>query len=258
MDRPTSARGWAWLVAVCAALSLSRSLAAQPSADDQREAPEVRKLVWRGIKHVPQYEVERSVSTSSSQCRTLLLIPFCLFSHASVFYERQFLDRSELKKDVLRIRVLYYKHGYRSATVDTTVKPSGKNQVTVTFKINEGEPTLISTLRVEYDSTILSEKRVKRLALLKAGVPLDLIMLDSARLLFLQELWDKGFGDAVVDTSSSASEDQRSGTVLFRLTPNPRTTVDSVVVSGNERITESTIRNSITLRPGGLFRRNDV
>jgi outer membrane protein insertion porin family len=259
MDRTASPRRWAWLVAVCAALSLSaHCLAAQPSADDQREAPEVKKLTWRGVKHVPQYELDRSIQTTSSQCRSLLLIPFCLVSHSPLFYERHYLDRDELKKDVLRIRVLYYKHGYRDATVDTTVAKSGNRQVVVTLEVHEGEPTRIASIRVEYDSTILTEKRVKRLAMLKAGMPLDLITLDSARLLFLGELWDKGYGDAVVDTGTTAEPDQRTGTVLFRLTPNPRTTVASVNIRGNERITESTIRNSIMLRPGGLFRRNDV
>ena len=248
-----------WLVATGAALTLaSHALAAQPSVDDQREAPEVKSLVWRGVKHVPQYELDRSVSTTSSECRSVLLVPFCLFSHSSAFFARHYLDREELKRDVLRIRVLYYKHGYREAVVDTTVTRVGERQVTVAFNVTEGEPTRISTIRVEYDSTILTESRVRRLALLKAGMPLDLIVLDSARLLLLGELWDKGYGDAVVDTSTTATEDQRSGTALFRLTPNPRTTVQSVVVSGNDKISQNTILNSISVRPGGLFKRNDV
>jgi translocation and assembly module TamA len=259
MERPASHRWRRWLVAAGCALALSSgALSAQPSADDQREAPELRKLVWRGVKHVPQYELERSVAIQQSECRSVLLVPFCLFSHAPAFFARRYLDHEELKRDVLRIRVLYYKHGYREAMVDTTVTITGEKQVTVAFNVTEGEPTRITTVRVEYDSTIFTEKRVQRLALLKAGMPLDLIMLDSARLLFLQELWDKGYGDAVVDTSSSADDAQRTGTALFRLTPNARTTVRSVVVSGNEKVSEATIRNSISVRPGGLFRRTDV
>jgi len=246
-------------VATCAAVALSSPASrAQTTADAQREAPEVRKLVWHGVKHIPRDELDRSVSIQASECRSVLLVPFCLFSHASAFYARRYLNREELKRDVLRIRVLYYKHGYRETVVDTTITPRNERQVTVTFNVTEGEPTRISTVRVEYDSTILTEKRVQRLALLRAGMPLDLIMLDSARILFLQELWDKGFGDAVVDTSSTADNAQRTGTVLFRVTPNPRTTVQSVVVSGNDKISEATIRNSISVRPGGLFRRNDV
>ena len=259
MERRASHRRWRWCIALGAALALSsRALSAQPSRDDQREAPEVRKLVWRGVKHVPQYELDRSVSIQASECRSVLLVPFCLFSHASVFFARRYLDHEELKRDVLRIRVLYYKHGYRETTVDTTVTHTSERQVTVAFNVTEGEPTRVSSIRVEYDSTVLTEKRVKRLALLRAGMPLDLIMLDSARLLLLQELWDKGYGDAVVDTSTTSDEAQRTGTVLFRLTPNPRTTVQSVTVSGNEKISEQTIRNSIIVRPGGLFKRNDV
>src|SRR5262245_12921475 len=100
MERPASPcdRRWRWFVATCAALALSSSASrAQTTADDQREAPEVRKLVWHGVKHVPRDEVERSVSIQASECRSVLLVPICWFSHAPAFFARRYLNREELK-----------------------------------------------------------------------------------------------------------------------------------------------------------------
>lgn len=257
MARPTLQ--WGCLLAACIALvSLPCVIAAQSSSDEQREAPEVRKLTIRGIKHVPSYQVQRSIATDASGCRSFLMAPFCLFSKSPLFFKRRYLDEDELKRDVLRLRVLYYKYGYRDATVDTTVKRVARRTVEVTFDVQEGPPTIITALRFDFDSTIISRKRVERLALLKPGRALDLYLLDSGRVLLQSELWNKGYADGSVDTSTAVNLETHAAAVLIRLTPNRRTVVGPIVVQGEDHISERTILNSITLRPGELFRRDDA
>lgn len=259
MLRATARRAGAVAVAVgMALLLLPPMLRAQTPADEHREAPEVRKLVLKGVNHVDRQDLEKSISTQASSCKSVLLEPFCLFSHSPTLNDRHYLSRDEMRRDVLRIRVYYWKVGYRDAQVDTLVTPTGRGVVTVTFDVHENEPTRVRKIAVEYDSTLISDKKRRKLTLLKAGDPLNLVMLDSMRVLFQNELWNRGYGDAVVDTSVVVDTATKLGDVTVTTTTNRVTTVGAITVIGNEKVDRSTIMNSLTLKSGGLYRQGDV
>lgn len=250
---------WAAASAVGTILAVSpRWVTAQNTHDLQREAPEVRRLDITGVEHVDVRDLERSISTQRSKCRSLVLEPFCLLSHSGTFQDRHYLDEDEFRRDVLRIRLYYWKRGFREAEVDTAVTPIGPRQVHVTFNVHENRPTIIRKVAISYDSTLISGKVRDRLTLLRANDALDLIVLDSMRVLFQNELWDRGYGDALVDTSVVVDTATYLADVGLRLTPNRRTTVGRITVTGAQRIDVATIRNSITFRQGDLYRLSDV
>ena len=259
MARIASPRRWVVAAAVgMALLVLPGGAEAQRARDDEREAPEVKKLELRGVRGVSQDELRESLATQASECKSLLLKAFfCWYSHAPVFFDRHYLDREELRKDVVRVRVFYWKRGWRDATVDTAVTRDGDG-VRVVFAVNEGPPTLVERLEVQYDSTMLRDRVVQRLTKLRAGEPLDLFALDTSRALLQAELWNKGFGDAIVDTSTVVDTGRHAATLTFRLVPNWPTTVGPITVRGNDRVARQTIANSLTLRPGERFRRDDL
>src|SRR6185503_8038292 len=125
---------------VVAELLVTAVLAFAPAAlfaqhDDQREAPEVRDLVLNGVHSVGRVDLERSISTTESQCKSLLLTPFCWLSKSPTFVDKHHLDRTEFRRDVLRILVFYWKRGYRDATVDTAVVRMAAGAVRVIFNI---------------------------------------------------------------------------------------------------------------------------
>ena len=260
MHRPADHRARARAVA---ALLVAVVLAFAPSLlyaqhEDQREAPEVRDLVLNGVHAVGRLDLERSISTTKSQCKNLLLIAFCWLSKSPTFMDKKYLDRTEFRRDVLRLRVFYWKRGFRDATVDTAVVRLAPGAVKVVFDIHEGPPTVISSLRVEYDSTLMSERNVKKLMYLRAGDPLNLVVLDTMRLEFQLAMWDKGHSDAQVDTVISVNAEQRRATVLLRVNPRWVTTVGQITVRGNEDVNARTIQNSILLRTGKVFRYVDL
>ena len=247
-----------YLRAVLLLATMSSGLFAQSTRDQEREEPEVRGLILKGVKHVDVQELLKSLSTQSSKCRSLLIRPFCLVSHSPTFEDKHYLDRNELRRDVLRIRLIYWKHGYREAQVDTAVTRNGPKQVRVTFTIRENEPTIIRKLTLRYDSTLISNRTRDRITILRAKDPVDLVLLDSMRVLFQNQLWDLGYGDAVVDTSLVVNDSARLADVTFTMTPNRRTTVGTVTINGTNRIDEKTVRNSLTFKSGDLFRQSDV
>jgi outer membrane protein insertion porin family/translocation and assembly module TamA len=232
-------------------------LRAQSGPDDHVEAPEVRRLVLRGVAHVDRIDLERSIATRASSCRNLFVQIFCFFTRSPTFIDKHHLHRDEFKRDVLRIRVYYYKRGYRNVEVDTSVTRDGPG-VRVTFDIKENDPTIIRRIAIEYDSTLISERQRNKLTLLRAKDPLNLVMLDSMRVLFQNELWDRGYGDAVVDTVVRVDEAANLADVELHSTLNRRTTVGDIVITGTELIDQQTILNSISLRTGNLFRFSDV
>jgi outer membrane protein assembly factor BamA len=248
--------GRAALVCLASAVAAPSLAAQRPS--DVSPTPEVRKLELNGVQNVDAAELEQSIATTATRCRSFLLAPLCRFTRFRGFEERHYLDHKELQRDVLRIRVFYFRHGYREAQVDTAVTPLNEKQVAVRFDIVEGPPTIVTDVTINYDTTLLSRRRVRGLTLLRRGEPLDLFQLDSMRVGFQNELWELGYADALVDTSSVVDPVARTAQVELRLVPNHLTTVGQIVITGAEKVAPSVVLNSLSFRQGDLFRRSDV
>ncbi|MDB4878313.1 MAG: surface antigen [Gemmatimonadetes bacterium] len=222
------------------------------------QSPEVRAIHLVGVNHVDQYDLLKSISTQTSKCRSFLLRPFCLVSHSPTFEFKFYLDEAELRRDVLRIRLYYWKRGYRDTQVDTAVKRLAPNQVEVTFTVNEGPPTVVRKIAIAYDSTLLPDKVRNRLTLLHAKSPIDLIRLDSMRVLFQNELWDRGYGDAVVDTTVTVDQAAHVADVGVTLIQNRPTTIGRITVVGNQRVNTTTIMNSLAFKTGDPYRQSTI
>jgi len=249
---------WLATYAAGAALVAPQGLHAQNTRDQQRESPEIRKLTFSGVKSVDQTDLRKSIGTQATKCRSMLLMPFCWISHSPTIEDKHYLDQTEFERDVLRIRLYYWKHGYRDATVDTTVSRSGAHQVHIAFTIHENQPTVVRKIAITYDSSLISGKVRDRLTLLRAEKPLDLVLLDSMRVMFQNELWDLGYGDAVIDATVNVDSVARVGDVAMTLTPNRRTTIGKISIAGNQRVNTTTIQNSLTFQTGGLYRQTDI
>ncbi|MDQ3951323.1 MAG: BamA/TamA family outer membrane protein, partial [Gemmatimonadota bacterium] len=250
---------WVWALMTAGLALAPVSLGAQGTRSPvEQERPEVKDLVLAGVTAVDKAELERSIATDESECKTLLVkVLFCWFTHSPYFWERAYLDREEMKRDILRIRVFYWKRGYRHTEVDTLVTPNGDG-VTVTFNIRENEPTRIARLTVLWDSTTIAQRRMRRLVRLRAGDPLHLLALDSTRVHLTNEMWEKGYPDAIVDTTVVVDTARRRAGMTIAVTPGKRATVGTIAIRGNDEIAPRTIVNSLTLETGKLFRRSAV
>ena len=243
---------------VCLASAFAApSLTAQRPADLPPSA-EVRKLDFNGVNSVDRAELEKNIATTATRCISVILSPICRFARFRGFEERHYLDHKELQRDVLRIRVFYYKHGFRETTVDTAVTVLNPKAVAVRFDVVEGPPTVVTDVTVSYDSTLMSARTTRRLTLLKVGEPLDLYELDSTRVSFQNELWELGYADALVDTSSIVDPVAHTARVQFRLVQNHLTTISGIVITGADRVSPGVVLNSLSFKPGDLYRRSAV
>jgi outer membrane protein insertion porin family/translocation and assembly module TamA len=232
-------------------------IAAQQKNVSQTASPEVTQLSITGVRHVDRALLEKSIATRATTCKSFLLEPFCLFSKAPVFAEKHYLDQLEFERDVLRIKVFYWKRGFRHAGVDTTVTRKGRG-VKVHFAVTEGPPTLVSELSIAQADPVLDANDIRKSMALRQGRPLDLLLLDTSVVRLRGRLWDKGYADAVLHDTAFITPGDSSGVVRIRLDPRRRATVDTIIVRGNSQITARTIGNMLTLRPGGIFRRPNL
>jgi outer membrane protein assembly factor BamA len=229
--------------------------------EDERESPRVVKLDFRGNRSFTDDELEDAVATKSSGCKSLLVQVFCLFTKSPYFYRREYLDRTELRRDVLRLRVFYWQRGYRETAVDTAVARRGGG-VAVTFTIRENAPTRVSSVRVRSvvdGPPVLTDREIERRMQLRAGEPLDLLALDSSIVLLRHALNQAGHADAVVQRETVLVDTARR-TAAVRIAMDPRwlTRVGEIRVEGNERIGERSILNAIALKEGEIYRREEV
>jgi outer membrane protein insertion porin family/translocation and assembly module TamA len=247
---------------------------ARDSLIGRRARPEIEQVSIRGAHAIPAGDVEGSISTTESHCRGLFYLPFCVVSKSPYFFQRFYLDRNELRRDVLRIRILYWKRGYRLTSVDTTVTYRTPTVVRVRFTIHEGPPTRIAAIALLPDSLFPASNR-RRLVRLRVNEPLDLFEFDTTATLLTRWMWSRGFADATIDTTftltgqppsdsatraAAAAGRITAGTaaVKIAIVPHRRTTVDTIVVTGNTKVSAQTIRHALFLRPGSLFLPGDV
>jgi outer membrane protein assembly factor BamA len=251
---------FAYSLAAITALVLDgrAALAQRGTTKDQTERPEVRTLTLSGVRSVDRDDLLQSIATSASRCKSILLAAFCPLTHSDRIWEKRYLDRTELRRDVLRVRVFYWVRGYRQASVDTTVAERGNDQVAVTFKIVEGPPTLVGSVRVDQRDSVLTSAQIARAIELSPGKPFSLLALDSAVVRIRGALQDRGYANARVDTATHVDTASRTGDATITINPRRLTHVDQIVVSGNKSVSERTIRNSLSFRTGSLFRRKDL
>ncbi|HXB23744.1 MAG TPA: BamA/TamA family outer membrane protein [Gemmatimonadaceae bacterium] len=245
---------------VAFALVLGTAAAAQPPRTlTRRDRPEVTSVKIVGLNHLDAGALADGLVTHASHCKNLLLDPFCLVWKTPLFYEHDYLDRTELKRDVLRALIFLYRHGYHDAIVDTVLTPPAGLTVAVTFKVIEGPPTILTTVAIDTPPHLLSKKQLgPDVVPLRVGQPFDLSQLDSAITNIQSALWQRGYADAHVDTSTVVTPgDSGKPRVALRMkvVQGRINTIGGDSITGNQKVAKSVIRRSLGLHPGQIYQR---
>ncbi len=241
-------------------LAAALALAARPAcAQSPAEQPHplVVSLTFEGVQNVDVSELALTLNTQGTRCRSFLLKPFCLVTNSHIFEERHYLDRQELQRDELRIRVYYWLRGWRDAATQATVTPKGAG-VAVTFHVHEGPPTLVATREVTQTRPVLSQAQIAGAGIPDTGQRLDLVQLDTARVRLDGLLWDRGHADAEIRDTALVADSLHRADLQVTIAPGPLTLVDTVVIHGNDKVTERSIRRLLDLSHGQVFKRSAV
>lgn len=215
-----------------------------------------------GAGHVDAGALADGLVTHASQCKSLILTPFCLVWKTPLFYDRRYLDRTELKRDVLRALIFLYRHGYHDAIVDTVITPPSGTEARVTFRIIEGPPTILTSVVLDTPPQLIPRKALGPDVMpIRVGKPFDLFQLDSTINGIEGILWQRGYARARVDTATVyAPGDSGQPTVALRLTvvPGKINTIGSDTITGNRKIASNVIRRSLGIHEGQIYQRGST
>ena len=212
---------------------------------------EVRALEFRGNDAVSDDDLEvRVITTASAATRRLPLVGFGT---------RRCLDRSELPRDVLRLREYYQRRGFHRAAVDTLVTPVDRGSVRVTFTIDEGPPTVLRHYEVAGLEGIADSAAIIAATRVRAGRPFDIDLLAADKDTIVRRLRNSGYYRAQVLHQYQARTDSlfadasltvvpgvraRFGTPLVRVAPVPGRT---------QQIPDEVVRRVIGIQEGALY-----
>ncbi|MDB4914666.1 MAG: surface antigen [Gemmatimonadetes bacterium] len=253
----------AWIhrfsLAACLLAICSHGLDAQITSPkrDPHDSISVTTLTFPGAVNVSADALKPLIYTRGSPCRLPFLIPVCKLTRSQVVIDRRRTSEQALGEDITKLRVYYWKRGFREAQIDT-VLTQGPRGFAVAFHIVEGEPTRISTLMVVQRAEVLTVSEVAELAAIRQGDPLDLVALDSTVAHLRAAVWNKGYGDVRIDTTVPRPDASHLVPVRIDIDPRWMTRVGEVHFQGNTYLDEQTLRRGITLQPGTLYTRDAI
>jgi outer membrane protein assembly factor BamA len=221
------------------------------------DSMDVTSLTFDGAHAVSTSDLKSVIFTRTSSCRLILIAPLCAVSPQLLFIDRRRTTPEALGDDITKLRVYYWRRGFREATVDTALAPT-KRGVAVTFRITEGEPTRIASLTIAQRIPILSKHELDHAVAVKGGDPVSLVALDTTLDRLHVAIWNHGYGDARIDTSLTPLGDPHA--VALRITVDPQylTRVGSVEFDGNRSLSDATLRRGVLLKPGTLYTHDAV
>lgn len=239
------------LLACAILLTLPRGVHAQ----EELAGRPVRSLSFSGVSALPEDELRTVIVTEARSCKTVLYAPLCWVTNSSLFLHKPELDPEEVRRDALRLRVHYWRAGWRETRVEPRVE-AVDDGVTVTFEIEEGPATVVDSVVIAHDS-LLTTADIRSARLPSSGDPVDITALDSAAFHLRSLLRERGFADAMVLDTAIVERDHEA-TVRLTVVPGRIATVGDVTVDGNDGVSERTIERLVDLRPGQLYRTSDL
>lgn len=217
--------------------------------------PEVKELNFRGVKSLPEGDLRKALATQQSSCHAIIYKPICRAGVSSpTFYDHRYLDPDEFKRDVVRLLVFYFRRGYRDAKVDTSVVRIADNKVRITMTVTEGPPTVTQRVTLDGVGRALPPRDTLREVTPDVGTPFNLLSLDSSVTRIRDRIWERGYVDAEIKLTTAVNDSTRTGEADIKVTPRRRVTIGDIRIEGTERISEQTIRNSLSIEKGDVFR----
>ncbi len=208
------------------------------------------RVITMTVTRGARYRFDRLEVSGHRQMTTAALTAMIALEPDALF------DESKVARGVAAIRDAYRLQGYAAATITATpeelppARPNAEPRVVERLVIDEGVQTTVGDVVVTGASQmsradIFSVMRLKRDGPYVAGlVPGDR---DAIR----QKYDERGYGAAVVELRPKLNDDRTRAVIQVDVvSEGPQTLLDHVIIVGNRRVSEETIRRAIGLTAG--------
>lgn len=207
----------------------------------------IHSLDFQGVKQVDKKALANALQTKRGS-----KLPW---GHKTYF------DRRAFDADLERIQAFYRDRGFPDARVGSfDVKLNDKqDQVDVTVRISEGQPTLVSAIDLTgFDVLSPGEERSLRDSLpLQVKKPLDRQLAVASRERALNALRDHGYPYADVDISQQGAGGNEVK-VAFSAMPGALAHFGPIQIEGEKSVGENIVRRQLTYHEGDLFSRREM
>lgn len=227
---------------------------------------EITSLRFVGNASFSDRALAGAIVTRATECRTKLVQPFC-WAGADWARRPAFLDQRTLRRDAARIRLFYYRRGYREAQVDTALSRPAEGAVAVTFRIREGRPVRVDSLHVTGLEEIVGRRilgqridsSVVRDLPLRVGDPLSGILMEATRDTLRSRLQNRSFAHAeVLRNYIVPNENPYAARVTFDVMPGPAAVIGPMNVVGNQVVSDTVIRRMVPFGEGDPYNREQI
>ena len=240
-----------WLVALFALIpALSSTARAQDIECDRDNEREVGAVRFVG---------NRTFSTDELSARVLTTASSFSRRHFRFIGARRCYPSTGLAPDVAALKQYYQNNGFYDTTVDTVVTKASATAVDITFRINEGAPIRLDTLRIEgLDQVDDTASILKNLQLRVGGrFGRDLFTADIDSI--LTRLRNAGYPRANYYRSYSVNTKEHRATIGLQVVPGPLAHFGAIDVtsvgaaSPKGEIDSNVVRGLIGIRTGQRY-----
>jgi outer membrane protein insertion porin family len=164
-------------------------------------------------------------------------------------------DRVEADRDL--IRRFYLKHGYADVQVVaalTEYDPAQKGFL-VTFKIEEGLPYTVGTVKFESSIPSLDGNSLASFSRVGVGKVYNVEALEKSVEEMQIEASRRGYAFAVVHPRGDRNFDNHTVSVVFAIDEGPRTYIERINIHGNTRTRDYVIRREFDISEGDAYNR---
>jgi outer membrane protein assembly factor BamA len=207
----------------------------------------VRGVAFDGNQAIDDFQLSISIATTQSSA-----FQRRWFLRWLGLGERRFFDEREFRRDVLRIKALYLRSGFVDVQVDTLVRRE-EGSVWVRFRIDEGAPVVVRTLRVEGTEGVVPEERLLPILPLRLGRPFDRRLVRASADTIRTYFRDRGHAFVEVFTAFDEDRAARTAHVTFTVEPGIPVVVGDVRIEGAEKISPDVVRRLLDLQRGDRY-----
>lgn len=174
------------------------------------------------------------------------------------------LDTLEVRRDPIRILVLYRERGFPTATVTTKIDTVQRGIVDVTFRIAEGAPTTIQQFTITGLDSLTRPERFTANLPIRVGGRFDQVAMEAARDTILRRLRDNGYPHADLLRSYESDVGKLTANIKFDVAPGPRSVIGTVNVAitppegGKQSISSDAVKRTLGFAPGDLYREREL
>jgi len=228
-----------------------------------------RPLEARGccLDQVPSQAQVSSFGIDGNRALDDATIRRALFTDAPGFLsflpwvDKPSFEREEFLNDLRRIHILYQRHGYFSAELESYAIRSEGADVRVTMRVREGEPTRVDSLRIEglevIDGEDLRAELADRMPLRQGDIFTE-NELHASRDTLEAAFQNRGYAFATVLLEYRIRREQRTAAVTYTVDPGELYYFGQVRVTGEDPGDEGLILDQLAFRQGDLYDRQDV